>query len=102
MFLSLEEKGHAFFYGENISAATVTMKVQLLMIHTIASTINTVIQNLLSNVKEMWILLGITGKNLTSFLKNSPSNKEVFWFAVCFFFFNLKGGKLPKEHTKSY
>lgn len=64
MFLSLEEKGQAFFYGENISAATVTMKVQLLMIHTTVNTINTVIQNLLSNVKEIWILLGITGKRI--------------------------------------
>lgn len=50
-FLSPEEKGHAFLYKENISAATVTVKLQLFMIRTIMNMINTVIWNLLSIVK---------------------------------------------------
>lgn len=61
-FPSLEEKGHTFFYKENTSAATV--KLQLFMMHTIVNTINTVIWNLLSTVKEMWILLGVIGKRI--------------------------------------
>lgn len=54
---SLEEKVHASFYKENISAATVTMQLRLLMMYTIANMIHTVIWNLLSTVKEMWTFL---------------------------------------------
>lgn len=63
-FLSLEEIGHAFFFKENISAATVTVKLQLFMMHTIVNTINKVIWNLLCTVKEMWILWGVIGRRI--------------------------------------
>jgi len=80
-FLSLEEKGHAFFYKENTNAATVTMRLQLFMMHTIVNMINTVIWNLLSTVKEMWILWVLLEREFNFVFKE---------FSLKFNFFNLK------------
>lgn len=52
------------FYKENKNAATVTMKLQLFMMYTIMNMINKIVWNLLSTVKEMWILLGVIAKKI--------------------------------------
>lgn len=59
LFLFFEEKGHALFYQENKCAATMTMKLQLFTTYTITNVINTIVRNLSTAVKEMWILSGV-------------------------------------------
>lgn len=82
-FLPLEKQGYAFFYKDNRSAATVTMKLQLFMMHTIMNTINKVVRSLLSSEKEIWILLNVIGKRIKPpFQRNFPEIKSSFFFKV--------------------
>lgn len=71
-FLSLEDKRHAFFYKEKISAATVTVELRLFVLHTI---VNVIIQPLefIIYCEGDVDAVGCNRKNsLTSFLNNCP------------------------------